>query len=387
MQRLQLPLPDEAGLTRSRKLQQLIYTKIEKRLWISFAEYQHLALYTPDLGYYSSSTKKFGKEGDFTTSPEVSVLFGKTLARQVKEIIYPLNGNILEIGAGSGKLALDLLSELKQLNALPNAYYILEIGADLRQRQQNLLRDELPDLFNRVHWIEELPQNFSGLIFANELLDTIPTHVIAWRNGEIFERGVACAQEEHFIWEERPINNAQLMKLAQKINPPNNYVSEINLQMRGFINSLATILEKGVIIMIDYGCERQQYYHPQRNQGTLMCHYQHHAHNDPFYFPGLQDITTHVDFSAVASAAMESDLDVIGYTSQGQFLINNGITEILTQISSEDLSAHLSLANQARWLLAPEEMGEFFRVIALSKNFVGQLSGFVEGNEVCLLGC
>jgi len=361
--------------------------------WIPFDQFMNLALYAPGAGYYSGGATKLGSAGDFVTAPEVSSLFGRTLAQQVIQISGQVkNADILEFGAGSGKLALDLLFELEKLNYLPEKYFILEVSAELRQRQQSLFANKAPHLVHLIEWLEQLPTQFNGTILANEVLDAMPVHIVTWHNNELFERGVTW-QNNKFKWQERLIQNTELHNIASQltsqINPDNNlthfYVSEINLAANHFMRSLASALQQGVILLIDYGFGRSEYYHPQRNQGTLMCHYRHHVHDDPFYLPGLQDITSHVDFSAITEATENTELMLLGYTTQAYFLINCGITEILAQTSAEDINHYLPQANQLQKLISPAEMGELFKVIAFGKNFSKPLLGFRTGDKSRLL--
>ena len=299
--------------------------------------------------------------------------------------------DILEFGAGSGKLARDILLELEKSNALPRKYYILEVSPDLRQRQQMLLADEAPHLLARIEWLEQLPDAFTGIVLANEVLDAMPVHIIRWRDDAVLERGVTW-QNDRFTWQDRAIADAELhaaaSELTAAINPDNqpvDYVSEINLAALHFMRSLASTLQQGVVLFIDYGFGRSEYYHPQRNQGTLMCHYRHHAHDDPFYLPGLQDITSHVDFSALTQAAENNGLQLLGYTTQAYFLLNCGITGMLAQTSAEDIHHYLPQSNQLQKLVSPAEMGELFKAIAFGKNFSGPLRGFNTGDMSRLL--
>lgn len=389
-----LPPASEMALKHSHAVQLMIRDKIlAAGGWISFEQFMNLALYAPGMGYYSSGTTKLGSAGDFVTAPEISSLFGRTLAQQVAQISKQINpADILEFGAGSGKLALDLLLELEKLDALPRKYFILDVSAELRQRQQMLLNNQAPHLLHLIEWLQQLPEQFTGIIFANEVLDAMPVHLVNWHGNTILERGVTW-QDAQFAWQDRAIQNAQLLliadQLAQQINPSNDcscsFISEVNLAASYFIRSLADILQEGVIILIDYGFGRTEYYHPQRNQGTLMCHYRHYAHSDPFFLPGLQDITSHVDFSAITQAAENNGLLLTGYTTQAYFLINCGITEILSQISAEDIHHYLPQANQLQKLISPAEMGELFKVIAFSKNFSNCLIGFRSGDMSRLL--
>lgn len=375
-----LPTPSPEALSHSARLVEYIRRDIAAHGgWISFARYMELALYAPGLGYYTAGAHKFGAAGDFITAPELSPLFGRTVARQAAEIMAYSAPHILEPGAGSGKLAADMLAELERLGSLPDSYMILEVSADLRARQQALLRERLPHLLDRVHWLDTLPEKFSGMIVANEVLDALPVHLVHWQHGVIRERGVSLG-EHGFIWQERAISDADLLRAAQQIKVPGNYLSEICLTARGLINSLSQRLNQGVILFIDYGFGAREFYHPQRSQGTLMCHYRHHAHDDPFFLPGLQDITAHVNFSDIAECGIDAGLELMGYTSQAFFLINCGIAELLKDTSPENLREYLPLSVQLQKLTSPAEMGELFKVIALGKKMANPLCGFTTGN-------
>ena len=375
-----LPAPSPEAAQHSTRLTEFIRQDIAAHGgWISFARYMELALYAPGLGYYTAGAHKFGTAGDFITAPELSPLFGRTLARQAAEIMSHSAPHILELGAGSGKLAADMLAELKLLGSLPDSYEILEVSADLRARQQALMRERLPHLLDRMHWLDTLPERFSGAIIANEVLDALPVHLVHWRDSAISERGVAVS-EQGFVWQERPISDAALLDAAQRIKVPDDYVSEICLASRGLINSLAQRLEQGAILFIDYGFGAREFYHPQRSSGTLMCHYRHHAHDDPFFLPGLQDITAHVNFTGIAECGIDAGLELTGYTSQAFFLINCGITALLHDTPPEDLRDYLPLSAQLQKLTSPAEMGELFKVIALGKKMANPLSGFVRGD-------
>lgn len=375
-----LPTPSLEALDHSIRLTRLIQNDIAAHGgWVSFSRYMELALYAPGLGYYTAGAHKFGEAGDFITAPEMSALFGRTLARQVQQVMASSAPHILELGAGSGKLAADILAELEQLGNLPDSYSILEVSADLRQRQQALLQQRLPYLFERVCWLDALPEQFSGAVVANEVLDALPVHLVHWRDSALAERGVVV-QGEGFAWAERDITDAALREAAQKIVVPDDYVSEVGLAARGLIQSLASRLQNGALLFIDYGFGAREFYHAQRNKGTLMCHYRHHAHDDPFYLPGLQDITAHVDFTDVAEAGIDAGLSLIGYTNQAFFLINGGITELLAQHDPEQLRDYLPLSAQLQKLTSPAEMGDLFKVIALGKGIDASLSGFSRGD-------
>lgn len=380
-----LPVPSSEALAHSARLCDLIRQDIAAQGgWIPFSRFMELALYAPGLGYYTAGSRKFGEAGDFITAPELSSLFGRTLARQLVEVMRASTPHILELGAGSGKLALDILSELERLGSLPESYSILEVSADLRERQQALLKEKLPHLFTRVLWLDALPEKISGAVIGNEVLDALPVHLLHWSEGRILERGVAI-REGSFIWQDRLPENPALLAIAQNINVPDDYLSEVSLAVRGLIASLCEHMDKGVMLFIDYGFGNREYYHPQRNRGTLMCHYRHHSHDEPFYLPGLQDITSHVDFTAVAEAAIDNGAHFLGYTSQAHFLINNGITGFLGEVSPEDVRSYAPLSGQLQKLTSPAEMGELFKVIALGKGIEQPLAGFLRGDLSRLL--
>ena len=406
-----LPAPGSEAAQHSALLTEYIRREIDAQGgWISFARFMELALYAPGMGYYAAGAHKFGEAGDFITAPELSPLFGRTLARQVAEIMARSSPHILELGAGSGKLAADMLAELEKLGGLPDSYSILEVSADLRARQKALMHERIPHLLSRVVWLNELPEKFSGTIMGNEVLDALPVHLVHWRDRAITERGVAlatgaspelrrsgdvgAASNEHgFVWQERPICDGALLQIARQINVPDDYVSEICLAARGLINSLAHRLEQGAMLFIDYGFGAGEFYHPQRSSGTLMCHYRHHAHNDPFFLPGLQDITAHVNFTDIAVCGIDAGLELMGYTSQAHFLINCGITALLQDTSPESLRDYVPLSAQLQKLTSPAEMGELFKVIALGKNLSPRhdqristpLCGFAAGGLARLL--
>jgi SAM-dependent MidA family methyltransferase len=380
-----LPQPAPDALAHSQALVRSIAREIEAAGgWIDFACYMERALYAPGLGYYAGGASKFGGEGDFVTAPELSPLFAATLARQVAEILAQAPGDILELGAGSGRMAADLLCALEQFGGLPRRYYVLERSGSLRARQQAHLAQLSGALAQRVEWLERLPEAMYGVVLGNEVLDALPVHLVAWRDDGVFERGVTW-RNERLVFEDRPVADAALLAYAQRIGPPNPYVSEIALAAPALVRSLAERLAQGALLFVDYGFGAAEYYHAQRAQGTLMCHYRHRAHDDPFFLPGLQDITAHVNFSAVAHAGVEAGLALLGYTSQSRFLINLGITELLARTPPEDAVRYLPLAAQAQRLLSPSEMGELFKVIALGRGIASGLSGFASGDLVRLL--
>jgi len=376
-----LPLPSAEAQAHSDRLCEFIHHGIVAQGgWIPFARFMELALYAPGLGYYSAGARKFGTAGDFVTAPEISPLFGRTLARQLAEIMAQSAPHIIELGAGSGKLAADVLGELERLDCLPERYDILEVSADLRERQQEFLRERVPHLAARIHWLDALPEKISGAVIGNEVLDALPVHLIRWINADILERGVT-SDGINFVWQERPPDNPALFETAQNIDVPDNYLSEVSLAARGLMTSLCERLQQGVLLFVDYGFGAGEYYHPQRNQGTLMCHFRHHSHDDPFFLPGLQDITAHVDFTAIAESAIDSKAHLLGYTTQAHFLINCGITDFLAESDPEKLCAYLPLSMQLQKLTSPTEMGELFKVIALGKGVEEALRGFSSGDK------
>jgi SAM-dependent MidA family methyltransferase len=355
--------------------------------WLPFARFMEIALYAPGLGYYSAGARKLGSGGDFITAPELSPLFGHTLARQIRDLIEPGCDAVLEIGAGSGALAATLLDELERLQALPQQYLILELSADLRERSRDTIAARVPHLMERVAWLNRLPPSFAGVALGNEVLDAMPVHLVQTRSEgdelRIDEIGVTAAGDG-FAYSPRPAQG-ELLGAARALKLPAGYRTEIGLDAQAFIRSLAQVMERGVALFIDYGFPAREYYHAERREGTLMCHYRHRAHDDPFFLPGLQDITSHVDFSAVARSARESGMAIAGYTGQAQFLVNCGITDVLAQVPAEDPGRYLPLSNQANRLLSPAEMGELFKVIALARNWSAPLRGFAQGDRTASL--
>ena len=376
-----LPVPDMAAQALSDRLQTHIAQQIAQRGgWIAFADYMQMALYTPHLGYYSGGGNKFGAGGDFVTAPEISPLFAQALAQQCAPVLASTQGALLELGAGTGRLATDLLLALANIGQLPTQYCILEVSANLRARQQANLQDGLPaDLYARLQWLDTLPSHFSGVVIGNEVLDAVPVHLVQWQQGQWLELGVA--DDIGFLWQSRPLDNPALVAHIDTNLLPDGYVTEVNPAAQGLIASLGTMLQQGLILLLDYGFSASEYYHPQRRQGTLMCHYQHYAHDNPFVHPGLQDITAHVDFTAMAEAALGSGLDCAGYTSQAQFLINCGLLQLLAQVSPEDSARYLPMVAAVQKLLSPAEMGELFKVLALSKGVQLPLPGFAQGDR------
>ena len=379
-----LPAPSDDARRHSDRLSETIRKAIESAGgWIGFARYMELALYAPALGYYVAGAAKLGSDGDFVTAPELSPLFGRTLARQVAEILEQTRGDMLELGAGSGKMAADVLGELQNIDRLPRRYLILETSPQLVQRQERTLQRRQPVLQDRVEWINDLPANFDGVVVANEVLDALPAHLVAWRQDGLYERGVSW--KDGFVWSERPLRPGTLHSAAEAIGAEADYVSEIALVAPALVRSLSAMLHKGALLLIDYGFGRREYYHPQRAQGTLMCHYRHRAHGDPFFLPGMQDLTAHVDFTAVAEAGIDAGMNILGYTTQAQFLVNCGITQLLEQHTADAPTTRFALTAGVQKLLSPAEMGELFKIIALGRGVDGPLIGFASGDKSRLL--
>lgn len=379
-----LPIPDPDALAHSRRLQDCLSQDIAAAGgWVSFARFMEQLLYAPGLGYYAAGARKFGAAGDFVTAPEMSGLFGQALARQVSQVMALSAPVVLEVGAGSGRLAADLLLELERLQSLPERYFILDLSADLRQRQRETIAQAAPHLQERVEWLDCLPETFSGVVVANELLDAMPANIVAWREDGIYERGVAVDADGCFTWIEKPAS-ASLRLAAEEIGEqcslPPGFESEISLSNRAWAAEWGHRLQRGALLLIDYGFPRGEFYHQQRARGTLMCHYRHHSHPDPFYLPGLQDVTVHVDFTAIIAAAHGAGLELFGYTNQGQFLLNCGILECLAEIPNASID-YIRAAGAVNKLLMPHEMGEMFKVIALGRGFDETLCGFASGDQ------
>ncbi|MCK5719120.1 MAG: SAM-dependent methyltransferase, partial [Thiomargarita sp.] len=318
-------------------------------------------------------------------------LFSKCLARQCQQILSNLeDAVILEFGAGSGIMAADILLELESLNQLPSQYLILEISADLKQQQQITLAKKVPHLLERIQWLDSLPQQaLKGIILANEVLDAMPIHRFKINENSISEFYVTISEKnnEPFAWKKVPVQVNNPLHIAinnLELDFPNDYVSEINLTSTAWIKSVADILEAGVILLIDYGFPSREYYHVQRNQGTLMCHYRHHSHGNPLILAGVQDITAHVDFTAIANAALEAQLEVAAYSNQTNFLLACGLTDLLSQIDFNNTKNYLQASQQVKKLILPHEMGELFKVMALTRQIDLDLLGFSQDDRARL---
>jgi SAM-dependent MidA family methyltransferase len=377
----ELPIPSADAQAASHALAVRIAARIEAAGgWLPFAEFMDMALHLPGLGYYAGGSLKFGAAGDFVTAPELTPLFGQALARQVAQVLAAVpQPSYMEVGAGSGRLAADILLVLEALDALPERYAILELSGELRARQQATIAAAAPHLAARVEWLDALPERFAGCVVANELLDALPTHAVAWRAEGPMERGVVLAGDG-FAWAERPAQGALAAAMAAlPVAPP--YVGEVGLAARAWVAEWGQRLERGALLLIDYGLPRHELYHPLRDGGTLRCHYRQRSHDAPFWWPGLSDITSHIDFTAVAEAGYDAGLDVLGYTNQAAFLMNCGIGELFAARQREGGEQALRAGGAVQMLLSPAEMGELFKVIALGKGFDAPLQGFVRGDR------
>ncbi|MGB6309251.1 MAG: SAM-dependent methyltransferase [Steroidobacteraceae bacterium] len=349
--------------------------------WLSFERFMEAALYAPGLGYYSAGAHKLGAGGDFTTAPEISRLFGACVARQCGEILSALGGgSILEIGAGSGRLAADILLRLEALRRLPAEYRILEISADLRERQRRYLEQCLPRLLGRVKWLDHPPtEPFDGLILANEVLDALPVARFRWCRDGVEEIGVAIAEGE-FAWEPRAAN-AGMAQICRRLSQSgggweDGYVSEFCPRLGAWTHDVTRSLRAGAVLWFDYGLPRSQYYLPERHEGTLLCHFQHRAHGDLLCHPGLQDITAWVDFTLLAEASRAAGFSLSGFATQSYFLAGLGVGEEMQTLAGGDAHEFARLANQARQLMLPGEMGERFKAMAWLRGLELPMSGF-----------
>lgn len=367
MKNPQLPLPSSDAQAASHELVALIKKEIGTHEgWISFARYMELVLYAPRLGYYTGGATKLGSAGDFTTAPEISPLFGGALANFVLQVLPQTENQLMEFGAGTGKLAFDLLTELHHQGRAPGRYYIVELSGELRARQEQLLKD-----FAEVVWLQQMPASFSGVVIGNEVLDAMPVQLVKKTQSGWNEVGVTW-QQDSFQWAEKSLLDLTLLEqIPDAANLPIGYLTELHATAQGFMKSVSHMLhagQRGALIFIDYGFPAAEYYLHQRDQGTLMCHYRHYAHAEPFYWPGLQDITSHVDFSAMCQAGQLAGLELMCYTSQAAFLLHTGIADLLLRTSPTDALRYLPQANALQKLVSPAEMGELFKVLVMGVN-------------------
>ncbi|REE20989.1 SAM-dependent MidA family methyltransferase [Paraburkholderia sp. BL27I4N3] len=382
-----LPAPGPSALAQSEALVAQIRTELDAAGgWLPFDRYMERALYAPGLGYYSGGARKFGLRGDdgsdFVTAPELSPLFAATLARPVAEALQASGTrDVMEFGAGTGKLAAGVLNALDALGAEFDSYSIVDLSGELRERQRETVEAAAPTLAAKVRWLDALPERFEGVVIGNEVLDAMPVRLFAFNGGAWFERGVVW-RNEALAFDDRPVSAAADLALLSEIETAGeDYVTETHDAASAFTRTICTMLARGAAFFIDYGFPRHEYYHAQRAQGTLMCHYRHRAHGDPFLYPGLQDITAHVEFTGIAEAGVETGVDLLGFTSQARFLLNAGITDVLSEIDPADTARYLPAANAVQKLLSEAEMGELFKVIAFSRGLDDTLQAFSSGDR------
>ena len=376
-----LPRPDAQSAAHSEKCADFLRARMEDVGGsISFAEYMQHALYAPGLGYYAAGASKFGAQGDFVTAPEVSPLFANVIARQCAEVFAQINaGSIIEFGAGSGRLAVDLLSKLEALGALPDHYQILEVSADLRERQERLLEAEAPDYLARVEWINAIPQQHCGVIIANEVLDALPVERFIRRDSVCQQRVRAINGGFEFVEAEAPQHLVDAVgeieaDLGDRL--PDGFTSEVSLGARAWVSEVIASLRNGMAFLFDYGVSRREYYAAERTDGWLRCHFRHHAHNDPLVLPGIQDITSWVDYSLVAEAAVSGGGDIAGYVNQAQFLTSGGLDVEIEGMMDLSPERQMKLSGQVKLLTLPAEMGENFKCLGVSRGSIARPTSF-----------
>ena len=383
-----LPPPSPDASAHSLQLAEHIAgTIVAEGEWIPFSRYMELALYAPGLGYYAAGARKFGSEGDFVTSPEISPMFAKCLALQAAQVLKDVGGgDILELGPGSGVFAADLWDSLKEMGVLPRRYLLLEVSPDLRERQRALLAQRFPADMDRFEWIDRLPGKIRGLVIANEVLDVVPCSLVHRDSGgDYFEQGVILT-EAGFAFEDQPLQDGELKRRAATVFPPGDYdyVSEINFAAEALVRTIAASLEAGVALFIDYGFPEREFYHAQRSMGTMRCHYRHRVHGDPFFMPGLQDITAHVDFTAMGRAAEQGGAEIFGFTTQAYFLISCGLAVLVSAGDPTMTLSRLKGTSAVHRLIGPSEMGELFKVLGFGKGMPGPILGFQSARHMAL---
>jgi SAM-dependent MidA family methyltransferase len=379
------PPPPEAAAHSTRLAERIAQAIVDEGDWIPFTRFMDLALYAPGLGYYAAGARKFGWEGDFVTAPEISPMFAQCLAVQARQVMDACGAQILELGPGSGVLAADLFGALKEQGAAPDRYLLLEVSPDLRERQQALIAERFPEDRARFEWIDRLPESIEGFVIANEVLDVVPFSLVHRNDGDILERGVILT-DAGFAWDDQLMPEGELKRRARAVFPPGDYdyLSEIALAAEALVRTIAKSLTRGIALFIDYGFPAREYYHPQRSMGTMRCHYRHRFHGDPFFLPGLQDITAHVDFTAMAQAAESAGAEVYGFTTQAYFLISCGLAVLVAGGDPNMTLSRLKATSAVHRLISPAEMGELFKVLAIGRGFEGPLQGFQSARHIAL---
>ncbi len=381
------PLPTEQDWQRSQMLEQRIIARIQDKGPMPFVDFMEAALYTPKLGYYANDAEKFGEQGDFTTAPNISPLFAHCVAKQCQQVLELLDeGSVVEVGAGNGQMACDILLFLEKEGCLPSQYLIIERSVALRQVQRQTLEEKANHCLNHVIWVDEIPNNLNAIVIANELLDALPAHRFKWSKGQCYSSFIAVDDKQRLYEMYIPENDALLERVVNSINTDladgffDGQHGEVNLNALSWLENVAARLQKGMVLILDYGYPQQEYYHPQRKDGTRKCFYRQHQHNDPFVLMGLQDISCHVNFTALVQLAVANGLDLSGFSTQAGFLVGCGITQQLNELTrereSQTLKESVSLSSQMDTLLSPGGMGELVKAIGFQKNLDNPMIGF-----------
>lgn len=381
------PLINSLALANSRDVTLLLTQAIARHGGrINFRQFMDIVMFAPGRGYYDSINRIFGDNGDFTTAPEISPLFGQCIAHQILQIMASMGQtSILEFGAGSGILAQTILMELEKHDCLPQNYYIYDVSPSLRKRQFTRLKNNVPNLIDKLVWLDDIPEHFNGIIIANEVLDAMPVHKVVFRRDQQHEETYVTLKNGKLMQEEGPLSSIELQNEMKKIirmwpNIEDGYRSEVNLGVKHWISRVSQSLQQGLVLLIDYGFTRKEYYQPIHHQGNLMCYFQHRAHDDFLLYPGIQDVTCHVDFSLVAEAFQDNGLNVAGYTNQGFFLAGCGLDALYQALDTSDEEKSINEIHCIEQLIMPNAMGETFKVIGLTKGLNEELIGFSVSN-------
>jgi len=373
------PPDPEARALSARLVEHMVVQVRQSGGFLPFDAFMDAVLYTPGLGYYSNGLTPFGERGDFITAPESGDLFARCMARSFAPVLQqPGQASVLELGAGSGVFAADVLGALHALEVLPERYVILERSPAMRALQQARIAPLPEVLRTRVEWLEALPADWDGIIFANEVADALPVKRYQYHDGKVRESGIGLSGDTLQVQDTDVHASAaeRIRSLASHYGWEGDYRTEYCPALANWVESLAHSLRRGMLLLVDYGYGRAEYYHPQRNMGTLLCHYRHQAHDNVLWYPGLQDITAFVDFTRVAEAAVDAGLGLIGYTSQARFLVGAGIDQVMSAADPNDLPGFLKMTSDAKRLMLPGEMGERFKVIGFSRNLDKRIPGF-----------
>ena len=341
---------------------------------ISFSKFMHHALYAPVVGYYSGKSEKFGESGDFITAAEETGILGRIIAKQCSVILNEIpDASIIEYGPGSGALAISILKQLLKMDLKPRAYYMVDVSEDLIERQKNRISTEFPEIYDSVIWISKIPDGFSGIVIGNEVIDSMPFERFMISDKRILQFFVGIKEEE-LVNKLEPAN-PELKKYVKQIESKigkylcDGFISEVSFKGRDWINEISLKLNQGMVILLDYGVSRSEYYSDDKNQGWMHCHFKHHKHFEPLIYPGIQDITTWVDFSLISETAKANGMMVDAYLTQAQFIINNGIEDEFLGFDSMDTKKQMELTRQIKLLTLPDKMGSNFKCLVMKKNF------------------